>query len=86
MKPFPAYPYIRDEAKRGGTGLSEAELRRMLRDGELPGFYSGKKQLYFRVDHAALLSILREKSVKVVKDKCTTAITEESNSESTTVS
>jgi len=62
MKDFPAYPYIRDEAKRGGTGLSEAELRRMLYRGELPGFYVGESKKYFRVDHAALLSLLKEKS------------------------
>lgn len=62
MKDFPAYPYIRDEAKRGGTGLSEAELRRMLCRGELPGFYVGKAKKNFRIDHAKLLDVLREKS------------------------
>ncbi len=62
MKPFPAYPYIRDEAKRGGTGLSELELRRMLSCGQLPGFYVGEKQKYFRVDHNALLALLASKS------------------------
>ena len=64
MKPFPDYPYIRDEAKRGGTGLSEGELRRMLCKGELPGFYVGETQKYFRVDHAALVTLLKEKSAK----------------------
>ncbi len=62
LKPFPAYPYIRDEVKRGGTGLSELELRRMLACGQLPGFYVGEKQKYFRVDHAALLELLASKS------------------------
>ncbi len=61
-KAFPQYPYIRDEAKRGGTGLSEAELRRMLCRGELPGFYVGETKKYFRVDHAKLLELLKEKS------------------------
>ena len=64
MKDFPAYPYIRDEAKRGGTGLSEAELRRMLCRGELPGFFVGEKQKYFRVDHNALVALLKEKSTR----------------------
>ena len=61
-KPFPAYPYIRDEARRGGTGLSEGELRRMLRQGELPGFYVGDQQKYFRIDHNALLTLLQQRS------------------------
>lgn len=64
MKDFPSYPYIRDEARRGGTGLSELELRRMLIKGELPGFYVGEKQKYFRVDHAALVDLLRTKSIR----------------------
>lgn len=64
---FPEYPFIRDEAQRGGTGLSETELRRMLALNELPGFYVGEKQKYFRVDHAALVELLREKSKR---DSC----------------
>lgn len=64
MKPFPDFPYIRDEAKRGGTGLSELELRRMLLKGELPGFYVGSAQKYFRVDHKALVDLLRSKSAR----------------------
>lgn len=64
MKPFPEFPFIRDEAKRGGTGLSELELRRMLIKGELPGFFVGEKQKYFRVDHKALVEYLRNKSVR----------------------
>ena len=62
-KPFPAFPYIREEAKNGGTGLSELELRRMLAAGELPGFYTGQKQKYFRVNHAALIELLNAKSI-----------------------
>lgn len=62
MKEFPAYPYIRDEAKRGGTGLSERELRGMLARGELPGFYVGETKRYFRVNHAALLELLNNKN------------------------
>lgn len=62
MKDFPDFPYIRREARDGGTGLSEAELRRMLACGELPGFFCGPKQRYFRVNHAALLDLLNEKS------------------------
>ena len=56
-KAFPEYPFI-----RGGTGLSEAELRRMLARGELPGFYVGETQKYFRIDHAALVELLQMKS------------------------
>lgn len=59
---FPKYPYIRDEAKRGGTGLTETELRRMLARGELPGFYCGAQKKYFRVNHEALLELLNNKS------------------------
>ena len=61
-KAFPEYPFIRDEAQRGGTGLSEAELRRMLARGELPRFYVGETQKYFRIDHAALVELLQMKS------------------------
>lgn len=57
-----AFPYIRDEAKNGGTGLSELELRRMLARNELPGFYCGAKRKYFRVDHNRLVEMLHEKS------------------------
>jgi len=62
MKEFPAFPYIRDEAKRGGTGLSERELRGMLARGELPGFYVGEQKKYFRVNHAALMEMLNSKN------------------------
>lgn len=62
MNSFPAYPYIRQEAKHGGTGLSERELRLMLAKGELPGFYVGETKKFFRVDHAKLLEVLKEKS------------------------
>ena len=65
MKEFPAFPYIRDEAKRGGTGLSERELRGMLSRGELPGFYVGEQKKYFRVNHAALLEMLNNKNEAV---------------------
>ena len=63
MKPFPDFPYIRDEAKRGGTGLSETELRKMLARGELPGFYVGTKKQYFRVNHQQLVELLNRKSI-----------------------
>lgn len=61
MKEFPQFPYIRDEAKRGGTGLGEAELRQMLARGELPGFYVGTTKKYFRVNHSALVEMLSAK-------------------------
>lgn len=61
QKPFPAFPYIRDEVNRGGTGLSERELRGMLSRGELPGFYVGETKKYFRINHAALLELLNNK-------------------------
>lgn len=47
------FPSIREAAKRGP--LSEYCLRLMLRQGELPGVYSGKK---FLVDYARLLEQL----------------------------
>lgn len=59
---FPAFPYIRDEVKRGGSGLSERELRGMLARGELPGFYVGEQKKYFRVNHAALMELLHNKN------------------------
>lgn len=59
---LPAYPFIRQEAKFGGTGLSEHELRLMLCRGELPGFYVGETKKYFRIDHEKLLEVLKEKS------------------------
>lgn len=62
MKEFPKFPYIRDEAKRGGTGLSEAELRRMLARGELPGFYCGTQKKYFRVNHDKLVEFLNNRN------------------------
>ncbi len=62
MKEFPMFPYIRDEVKRGGTGLSEVELRRMLAEGRLPGFYCGPQQKYFRINHQKLVEMLNEKS------------------------
>ena len=61
MRDIIPFPYIRQEARQ--IGIPECELRRMLCRGELPGFYVGEKQLYFRVDHAALVELLREKSV-----------------------
>ena len=65
MKPFPEFPYIRDEAKRGGTGLSETELRQMLARGELPGFFIGAKKQYFRVNHKQLVELLNSKSASM---------------------
>ena len=63
-KEFPKFPYIRTEARDGGTGLSETELRRMLHEGMLPGFYCGSKQKYFRIDHEKLIELLRSKSIR----------------------
>lgn len=60
-KAVSAFPYIREEARYGNT-VSEAELRRMLARGELPGFYVGAKQKYFRVNHQALVELLQTKS------------------------
>ncbi len=63
-KEFPAYPYIRDEVRRGGLGLSEHELRLMLKRGELPGFYVGKDRKFFRINHAKLVELLNSRSVR----------------------
>lgn len=57
-KDFPQFPYIRTEAKYGGTGLSEHELRLMLAQGRLPGFYCGPQKKYFRINHAQLIEYL----------------------------
>ena len=62
MKDFPDFPYIRREAKEGGTGLSELELRQMLARGELPGFYIGERKKYFRINHKQLVELLDRKS------------------------
>ena len=40
MKDYDKYLTIRQTAKRGI--ITEYQLRKMLRAGELPGFYSGK--------------------------------------------
>ena len=63
-KDFPAFPFIREEARYGGTGLSEHELRLMLARGELPGFYCGQKKKYFRVNHEKLVAHLHAISVQ----------------------
>ena len=48
-KELPRFPTIREEARFGNT-LSEHELRLMLKRGELPGFYYGESQKYFKID------------------------------------
>lgn len=57
MKEIVPYPTIREESRQ--IGLSEPELRRMLQEGRLPGFYVGKKQINYRVDHYALIEQLK---------------------------
>ena len=54
IKPFMS---IKDAAE--AVGISEGFLRKMHRDGKLPGFYTGNK---FNVDGASLVKKLRERS------------------------
>lgn len=57
------FPTIREEARFGNT-VSERELRLMLKRGQLPGFYYGERQQYFRVNHDQLLELLNKKSIR----------------------
>lgn len=51
------YMSIRKIAKQ--DGIPERILRNMLKEGELPGFYSGNR---FVVNHDMLVEILNDKS------------------------
>ena len=60
-KELPRFPTIREEARFGNT-LSEHELRLMLKRGELPGFYYGESQKYFKINHEQLVELLNKRS------------------------
>ena len=53
----PVFNTIRTEAKEGI--ITEAALRRLVKRGECPGFYSGRT---FYVNHNALVDWLNEQS------------------------
>lgn len=55
QNPKQPFQSIREAART--TGISEYQIRRMLRENALPGFYSGVK---FNVDVEMLLRQLRE--------------------------
>ena len=52
-------PFMSIKATAKAVGIGEQFLRKMHRDGELPGFYTGNK---FNVDVASLVKKLREMS------------------------
>ena len=52
-------PFMSIKAAAEAVGIGEYFLRKMHRDGELPGFYTGNK---FNVDVASLVKKLRERS------------------------
>lgn len=52
-------PFMSIKAAAEAVGIGEYFLRKMHRDGELPGFYTGNK---FNVDVASLVKKLREMS------------------------
>ena len=64
MKNYPQFPTIRQEAASGGT-VTEYQLRLMLAQGQLPGFYVGKT---FRINHAQLVERLNEMSTSKAKE------------------
>lgn len=53
------FPTIRETAKRGP--LTEFALRAMLKDGKLPGIYSGRT---FRVNYKMFLDIIDKQSLE----------------------
>lgn len=60
----PQFPTIRQEALIYGL-LSEHRLRILLKEGKLPGFYSGNR---FLINHKALVNMLDVESMKNVKE------------------
>ena len=58
------YQTIRQFAKENDRGLTEGTLRRMVRCGECPGFYSGTR---FMVNTDALIDLLEKRSAEAVK-------------------
>lgn len=62
MKELQAFPTIRQEARSGET-TTECHLRRMLAQGELPGFYVGRT---FRINHEQLVEKLNNMSAAQV--------------------